>query len=235
MPLPHPAVLLLLATARLTEPAPPPELPDGLDVAPWDHLYLEGCSEALAEAGVKRFNFVNRRRVKTLKAPRRQKPEWPYEVGPMYCHVPQALHYIEGPEGITYSGYVLVNCRMALALAELERIVQEEALRIFGPRRPVTKIKQYGAYNCRRIKAYPWVQSEHSFGNAIDIGGFQVRGLGRVDVKKHWRARWPAQQPKADFLHAVARRLERSRVFPVVLTPGNDERHRSHFHLDLGR
>ncbi len=231
-------LLSLFAALTLANPAPPgpqpePELLEGMSAAPWQDLVLEECAAHLDDAHIDYSFVTKRRRIKRIKAPRTQKPEWPVEVGDMHCWVPQALHYRGSLPGLKWSGYVMVNCRMALALAELERVAQDEATRFFGEGKVVTRIKQYGAYNCRRIKAYPWVQSQHSFGNAIDIGAFVIKGVGTVDVKKHWRPRWPSLQSRSDFLHAVARRLYEEGVFTVVLTPGNDDRHRSHLHIDL--
>lgn len=232
-------LLPLFVALTLTQPAPPgplpaPELPEGMTRAPWVDLRVDDCAAHLDDAGVDYSFVTKRRRIKRIKAPVNQKPEWPAEVEDMYCWVPQPLHYRGTLPGLEWSGYVMVNCRMALALAEVERVAQDEAERIFGEGSAITRIKQHGAYSCRRIKAYPWVQSQHSFGNAIDIGAFVIRGVGTVGVKRHWRPRWPSLQSRSDFLRAVARRLYEEGVFTVVLTPGNDERHRTHLHLDLG-
>jgi len=199
---------------------------------PWVPLVIEGCEAALEEAGITEYTMFREPPSKTLKAPRRRKPDWP-ELTEMKCHVPQALAYRTGPGKIRYTGYVLINCRTALAVARLEEIAQEEAVRIFGKYRTVRSIRQYGTYNCRRLRDLPWVQSQHSFGNAIDIAGFRIRGYGWVNLKSHWTPKHRSQRKGSEFLRAVARRLVEEQVFTNVLTPEYNRAHENHFHLNL--
>lgn len=202
------------------------------EMEPWVPMVVEGCEAALEEAGVTAYTMFREPPSKVLKAPRRRKADWP-ELTEMKCHVPQAMAYREGPGKIRYTGYVLVNCKTALALARLEEIAQEEAVRIFGKYRTVRSIRQYGTYNCRRLRDLPWVQSQHSFGNAIDIAGFRIRGYGWVNLKTHWTPKRRSQKKGSEFLRAIAQRLVEEQVFTNVLTPDYNSAHRNHFHLDL--
>ena len=207
-------------------------MPEDLDAAPWGHLSTPTCADSIAEAGFSRVKWHKPKAPRRLRA-RGRTTEDGTPLEDVFCHVPQALTFNTGPTGATWSGHMMVNCRMALALARFERIAQEETKRVFGPKHRVTRLRQFGTYNCRRIKAWPLLQSEHSFGNAIDIGKLHVSGFGWVDVKRHWNPRWPSQQAASDLLRAIATRLLAEQVFTNVLTPDYNEAHRNHFHFDL--
>jgi hypothetical protein len=152
----------------------------------------------------------------------------------IYCGAEQIVRYRKGPGAIRWGGSPQVTCPVALGLARLEAIVQEEAERNFG--RKVARIQHMGTYNCREMANYPGWVSEHSYANAIDIKHFELVGGKKIPVlgvyPKH------GAEPKnasARFLKAVARRLYDERVFAVVLTPSFDSAHRNHFHLDMAR
>lgn len=150
------------------------------------------------------------------------------------CGAPQVVRYRAGPEKITYSkSSPLLTCGMALALADFERIVQEEAERELGRR--VVEIEHLGTYNCREMAAYDLI-SEHSFANGIDIRRLRLQGGDVVDVLKHFRPEDdPASDPKSKFLRRLANRLYDEKVFSVVVTPFFDALHRNHIHVDLAR
>lgn len=121
----------------------------------------------------------------------------------------------------------VLSCPTALALTRFDLdVVQPAALRHFGKR--VSKIHHVGAYSCRGIAGRRDKWSQHAFGNAIDVIGFDIAGGTRVTVARDWKIRGP----KADFLQEVARGA--CAVFRVVLTPAYDRAHHDHFHLDLG-
>ncbi|MEM9463314.1 MAG: extensin family protein [Myxococcota bacterium] len=152
----------------------------------------------------------------------------------MYCGAQQVVRYAQGPGGIRWGGRPKVTCAVALAMARLETIVQEEAEREFG--RPVQRIKHMGTYNCREMANYPGWVSEHSYANAIDIKHFELRGGKTVPVLGEYPKNGAEpKNAKARFLQQVARRLYDERVFSVVLTPSFDRAHRNHFHLDMAR
>jgi hypothetical protein len=91
----------------------------------------------------------------------------------------------------------------------------------------VTKIHHVGAYSCRGIGGgRKW--SQHAFGNAIDVIGFDLADGTRIAISRDWRG----QRAKSDFLQDVARGA--CSMFKVVLTPAYDKAHHDHFHLDVG-
>jgi hypothetical protein len=166
----------------------------------------------------------------------------------------EALH-CAGPELVVYRGTTLklskparVQPAFAPKIAELERIVAEVALPIYG-RAPRTLV-HLGTLNCRRMRLYPdWV-SEHALGNAIDVAGFDFGPLPRqaaaphalprllerafsVRLDQHWNAHKGPSSMHSAFLRALASRLiDRPDLFRVVLGPAWPG-HRNHFHLDF--
>ena len=141
-----------------------------------------------------------------------------------------------------------VHPAFAPKIAELERLVAEVALPIYG-RAPRTLV-HLGTHQCRRMRLYPdWV-SEHALGNAIDVAGFDFgplpkagaapealpRSLKRgfsVRLDQHWNARRGAGATHSEFLRALARKLiDRPDLFRVVLGPAWPGHH-NHFHLDF--
>lgn len=152
----------------------------------------------------------------------------------IYCGAEQIVRYRKGPAAIRWGGSPKVTCPVALGMARLEAIVQEEAERHLG--RKVRRIQHMGTYNCREMANYPGWVSEHSYANAIDIKHFELTNGKTIPVLGVYPRN--GAEPKtaaARFLKAVARRLYDERVFSVVLTPSFDSAHRNHFHLDMAR
>jgi hypothetical protein len=223
---PAPASAPTAVSTPAPAPAPAPAPPAGhADLDPTNDFVvgppapLPECEQRLADAGV-RFEAA---RIGVGK-PRD---------GVTICGAEQVVRYRSGPGAIAYHKRPLLTCGMALAMADFERIVQEEAERILGER--VAKIDHLGTYNCREMAKYDWV-SEHSFANAIDLRNFHLVDGDIVSVLDHFRPREPdADDPKTVFLRTVARRLFDEHVFSNVITPYFDELHRNHLHVDLAR
>ena len=121
-----------------------------------------------------------------------------------------------------------LGCPMTAAMDEwLRDVVQPIALARFG--QPVAQIDTMGAYACRPIDGHSSNRlSEHSFGNAVDVGAFRLADGARISVEKAW-TRGDAQQ-KA-FLREV--QAGACNIFTTVLAPGSDADHFNHLHLDL--
>lgn len=149
------------------------------------------------------------------------------------CGAKQVVRYQAGPGGIKYHKNPLLTCGMALAMADFERVVQEEAERILGTR--VKQIDHLGTYNCREMANYDWI-SEHSFANGIDLRRFHLENGETITVLEHFRpAEEDASDPKTVFLRTLARRLFEEDMFSNVITPYFDALHRNHIHVDLAR
>jgi hypothetical protein len=148
------------------------------------------------------------------------------------CGSEQVVVYRKGPTGVRWNSAPVVTCGMALALADFERAVADEA-RTLGHR--VVRIEQGGTYSCRKMARFSLV-SEHSYANAIDVRAFTLDDGRRVSVIDHFGKldREPVTA-EGRFLRSLARRLYDDATFSVVLTRYFDELHRDHFHFDLAR
>jgi hypothetical protein len=128
---------------------------------------------------------------------------------------------------ITVKPAAVLNCQMALAFAEwVKKDVQPAArLRYLSG---VDTIKQMSSYSCRTIGNKRGGRlSEHSFGNAIDIGGIILNNGRQVMVRKpgFFALR------ESSLLNSI--RADACDRFTTVLGPGYDKAHADHFHLDL--
>ena len=156
---------------------------------------------------------------------------------------------IGGPQGCGIAAPVLVrslgivdlkpdaklNCRFTAALYEWVRnVVQPAARKKFG--QPVVAIRQLSHYSCRRrggISRGPVRISEHSFGNAIDVGGFVLANGERISLLHDWGEFSALFNKKAAFLKEVGEGA--CKYFSTVLSPRYNKAHANHFHFDLGR
>jgi hypothetical protein len=148
------------------------------------------------------------------------------------CGSEQVVVYRKGPTGVRWSSAPVVTCGMALALADFERILADEA-HVLGHR--VVRIEHGGTYSCRKMSRFGLV-SEHSYANAIDVRSFTLDNGRRISVLDHFgKLDRDATTIEARFLRSLARRLYDDGIFSVVLTRYFDELHRDHFHFDLAR
>lgn len=152
---------------------------------------------------------------------------------------------------VRYHEPVKVYAGFVERLRRFEEVVREVAVEVYG--RAPRRLVHIGTYNCRRIRAWPQLLSEHALGNAIDVLGFDFgavskrdvsppslpRGLRhpfRVRVDDHWtpgRRANEATRVHAHFLRTLARRLiARDDVFRVLLGPSYPG-HKDHFHFDM--
>lgn len=142
---------------------------------------------------------------------------------------------------------VRVHPAFAARLPELDRVANEVAIEFYGraPRRMIT----VGGYNCRRIRGRRDRISEHALGNALDVSGFEFRGVRRiadapeglprrlrrsftVTVGHDWDGRGAIREYHGRFLRAFIDRLVREDVFRVIYGPAHPG-HTGHFHFDM--
>jgi hypothetical protein len=161
-------------------------------------------------------------------------------------YIQPAAHEIDGPSicGLTrplkvtglLGGTVLFNstqtldCSMVAELdAWLAEVVQPAALARFGA--PVAQLDSMGSYNCRGMNNQIGARlSEHSFGNALDIGGFELADGRKITLIRDWTHGDP--QTRA-FLHDVHNGA--CGHFATVLSPGSNPFHYNHIHIDLAQ
>lgn len=119
-----------------------------------------------------------------------------------------------------------MNCLQALALARWAADV-EKAARLLPDDAVLTAIRQNSGYVCRRRNnAARGRMSEHAFGNAIDIAGFEFRSSEAIVVAPH-----RGDDVEARFLTRV--RKAACEHFTTVLGPGSNAAHADHFHFDM--
>ncbi|MBT9561200.1 MAG: extensin family protein [Myxococcales bacterium] len=209
---------------RITANAEPVR-PGQSTTAPWQHLVVENCPATLAAARVQAYSAL----AEDFTQEERGSGRTRYR-----CYVPQALSYQLGPAQVRYSSYLLLNCKMALAMARFENALVRVTEEVFGPGATVEKIRVLGAYNCRPLRNGRTRMSQHAYGNAVDFSGFRVSRFGWVDVREHWGQGKTTRHRKASaFLHRLVEVLLSERVFANVLTPEFDAGHRNHLHVDL--
>ncbi len=148
---------------------------------------------------------------------------------------------------VRYHKPVLVYVDFKKRLEDFEDVVAEVATDIYG--RAPRKIKHVGTYNCRRIRRFPDLLSEHALGNAIDVEGFDfsaargseeraesphksLRRSFQVRVGKHWDRKRGVSKIHSKFLRKLTERLLEEDTFRVLLGPAFPG-HQSHFHFDL--
>ncbi len=165
--------------------------------------------------------------------------------GKVPCPEVDLVHYRGSV--IRYARSLTVHPAFRDRLEKFEQVVEEVAIEVYG--RAPTRITHLGSYNCRRIKRFPYLISEHGLGNAIDIAGFEFGSAGKkqplpagvparlarsfgVTVADHWSSRGKIGKVHARFLRLLAERLiARPDIFRVLLGPawpGHDD----HFHFD---
>ena len=121
-----------------------------------------------------------------------------------------------------------VSCQFELTEWKFEtQVVQPAAQAIF--RKRVGKLDHVGTYACRGERGgNPNRLSQHAYGKAIDVTGFELEDGTRISV----RYDWAGDGPKAQFLHRVAKGA--CALFDVVLTPNHNAFHVDHIHMDIG-
>ena len=155
---------------------------------------------------------------------------------------------------VTYGG-TLIRFTRAVRVHEafvpriqvFERIVYDAAVEVYG--RPPRRLSHRGAYNCRAVRGFPELLSEHGLGNAIDWSGADFGPMARaqpippglapalrrgfsVRVLEHYRATRGLGATHARFLQILRERLIAATEFSGVLGPGYPG-HEDHFHLDV--
>ena len=148
---------------------------------------------------------------------------------------PPTLGPMRGPQSTgsiqpaTLTPAATLACPLVSALDRwVSEGVQPAALKWFGTQ--VTTIKQISAYSCRgMVGAGTSHISEHAFGNALDVAGFELADGRKISVQYGWRGS-PEEQ---GFLHDV--QMSACEMFMTVLAPGYNAEHYNHFHVDLMR
>lgn len=148
---------------------------------------------------------------------------------------------------IPYNRPVKVTRDFRQRLMRFETIVAEVAIEVYG--RAPDRIVQRAGYACKTIGHRKEKLSEHAFGQAIDVAGFDFEALpkgkdtelvtGRareafqVRLAKYWSADEGFAAQHSLFLHRLAEELERRGPFSTMLGPSY-KGHERLFHFDFG-
>lgn len=142
-----------------------------------------------------------------------------------HCGIAHPVKVTAFARGVAVEPAATLNCGMA---EETARWVQGD-LAVATRTRYLVGIRSIGnmsSYSCRQIRGSgQW--SEHSTGNAIDIGSITLDSGRKIDVAK---PNFFALREKS-YLHRV--RSKACDHFSTVLGPGSDADHADHFHFDL--
>lgn len=130
--------------------------------------------------------------------------------------------------GVTLEPQSQMRCKTALALARWTRDFVKPATVTLGEDVRLTGINHASTFVCRRRNNRPDGKfSEHSFGNAIDISGFEFEGNDPIPVEP----RADTGTPEEAFQRAA--RATACLLFSTVIGPGTDESHATHLHFDV--
>ena len=116
----------------------------------------------------------------------------------------------------------ILRCETVLAVAAWVREDVAPAVAALGTR--VEAVKVAASYDCRsRNRVLGARMSEHGYGNALDVGGFEVADRRRLEVEG------------GGFPLSLQNLMKESacRRFSTVLGPGSDGYHEDHIHVDI--
>lgn len=148
-------------------------------------------------------------------------------------------------EVITYNRPIEVNKDFRERLIRFEKLVKEVATEVYG--RAPERIVHAGGHTCKTVGGRGKKLSEHAFGHAIDVAGFDfaaapdgdaetskpVDKAFSVRVQKHWDASEGLAAKHSRFLHRLAEALKQRGPFSTMLGPAY-KGHDRFFHFDFG-
>lgn len=141
------------------------------------------------------------------------------------CQIAHPIKVSVLPGGIQLKPAATLNAEMALTFARWTKDELNPAARSRYWSR-VKTIHQMSSYSCRRING-SHSMSEHSKGNALDVGRIELANGKDIDVEKPGLFSFRTK----GFLNTV--RADGCNYFTTVLGPGYNYDHRNHFHFDI--
>lgn len=144
--------------------------------------------------------------------------------GPGSCGVEGGVR-VTSVAGVRLSTPATMDCRTAQAL---HRWVENGARPAIGNAGGgLSTIRVVGHYSCRTRNGGSRL-SEHAYGRAIDIAGFDLRDGTRISLINDWNT--SAHAARLRQMHQAA-----CGTFGTVLGPDANAAHRDHFHFDTAR
>ncbi len=146
-------------------------------------------------------------------------------------------------EVIAYNRPIEINKQFRKRLVRFEKLVAELATTVYG--RPPARIIHGGGHTCKTVGGRGKKLSEHAFGHAIDIAGFDFEAVSddedlariakafSVRVEDHWNATEGFGAKHSLFLRMLAHELKERGPFSTMLGPAY-KGHDKFFHFDFG-
>ena len=145
---------------------------------------------------------------------------------PKGCKVKSAVRLSRVGQ-IKFDNAPLLTCKMATQLVRFsEDGLQSAARDVLGT--TVKRVQHIGTYNCRSMRQFKGVLSQHAFANAIDVSGFELANGNVINLSPDWKT----NNDKATFLKRVS--IDACDAFHVAVSPDGDANHFNHFHWDMG-
>lgn len=142
---------------------------------------------------------------------------------PEGCAIAHPIRVTALSEEIALEPEAVLNCAMAEAAARFVADVAAPAAAA-SFREDLETVRHASSYVCRPRNGSRRL-SEHAFGNALDLAGFELSDGRVVEVGS------AADLPERTFLTRL--RKAACGRFRTVLGPGSDADHADHFHFDL--
>jgi hypothetical protein len=149
--------------------------------------------------------------------------------GPGICGLTRPIKVTALQGGaVTFNARATLDCPMVAELDQwLADVVQPAAQARFGQN--VVQINSMGSYACRGMNNQRGAPlSEHSFGNALDIGGFVLADGRQISIVRDWTR--GDEQTRAFLMDVHGGSCQH---FSTVLAPGSNPFHYNHIHVDL--
>jgi len=128
-----------------------------------------------------------------------------------------------------------LNCNLALATYKwLTEKVQPLARKEY--KSAIVSMRQMSSFSCRSRRGSGTSRiSEHSFGNALDIGSFKLANGKTVSILKDWSTTGAmfGIGRDANFLFDIHKAA--CDTYATALSPRYNKAHANHFHMDMGR
>ncbi|PWW04523.1 hypothetical protein DFR52_1011222 [Hoeflea marina] len=143
------------------------------------------------------------------------------------CNIDYPIELTALSGGIEIKPAAKLNCQITEAFAQWVKNELAPSVRVRYVA-GISSINQLSSYSCRTMNSVKGAaMSEHSHGNAIDVGKITLNSGTSISVRKPG---FFAFREK-NLLNTV--RADSCKYFSTVLGPGSDVHHKDHFHFDL--
>ncbi|WP_246091791.1 extensin family protein [Aliirhizobium smilacinae] len=143
------------------------------------------------------------------------------------CGIEHPVDVAEVLPGVDLGGATM-RCKTALTMAHWLKDTVQPAMSIAMPGRRIVGLVPGSTYQCRlRNSASTGKISEHARGNAYDVAAFKLDNGERIEMKP---------RTEDSTLEGAFQRTATAGAclhFTTVLSPGSDEAHEDHLHLDI--